>query len=324
MIVQVGDGHLILRSDDVGLVNGFKRLYRDCEVDSESARGPAVECRVSTHSEIGEVVLQAQAPEPVDLAEFFETAFSERGGRRIPGAPDGWQAMVSSAPPVTFRTRGAEAVFPMKAPWRGVAANLGIGLVVRFQPDTIFMHGSAVALGGSRGIVFVGPKSAGKTTTALGLATRGHTFLGDELVGIRQSTLDLVPVLRTISKRDGPCATDVDAAVRRVPSASTVYPDGHRRTNVRASELFEGAGRSVRLQAIVFLDEFGDEASLTPVQPSFEAASALTPLGTTLWGRPLQARLFALLKLLAATRAYRLRLGTPDRTASLLEQAFAN
>jgi hypothetical protein len=324
VIVQVGDGHLILHSEDVGLVNGFKRLYRDCEVDSESARGLGVECRVVAHRDRGEVALHAQGPEPIDLPAFFEAAFTERGGRRIPGAPAGWQGLESTAPPVTFRGRGPEVVFPAAAPWRGVAANLGIGLVIRFQPDTIFLHGAAVALGGSRGVVFVGPKSAGKTTTALGLATRGHTFLGDELVGVRQSTLDLVPVLRTISKRDGPCASDVDDAVNRVASARTVYPDGHRRTNVRASALFEGAGRPVRLQAIVFLDAFGDEASLTPVEPSFAAASALTPLGTTLWGRPPQARLFALLRLLGATRAYRLRLGTPDRTASLLEQAFVN
>ena len=325
-VFQIGDNHLVLRSADAALADGFVRLYGDCRVDATAARGAAVECVVQPAADSEAVVIDVIDPDPLDIAHFMETAFADRGCRRLPAIPaDGWQQMQSDEPRVVFEVRGQQVRFPARSAWRALAANLGVGLVVRLQRNIIFLHASAIAIGRARrGVVFIGPKAAGKTTTALGLASRGHAFLGDEIVGVREGSREIVPVLRTISKRDGPCGTGVDEAIAAMSPARTRYPDGHSRTNIRASRLFSAGLVPSSLEAIVFLDPVGPVPQLTPVPSSLETASRLTPVTSTLWGRSPTSRAFALVRLLASVPGYRLQLGPPDATSDFLERAFAD
>lgn len=330
-IFQIGDNHLVLRSADEALVDGFLRLYGDCRVDVSAARGAAVECVVRPAADPETVVLDVIDdvidPDPSDLVHFMETAFADRGCRRLPatGGADGWQPMQCDEPRVRFEVHGRQIRFPARSPWQALAANLAVGLVVRLQRDVIFLHASAIAIGQSRrGVVFVGPKAAGKTTTALGLASRGHAFLGDEIVGVREGSREIVPVLRTISKRDGPCAAGLDEAIAAMSPARTQYPDGHVRTNVRASRLFSDGLVPSAVEAIVFLGAVGPVPELTPVASSLETASRLTPVTSTLWGRSPASRAFALMRLVASVPGYLLQLGPPDATSDSLEHAFAD
>lgn len=326
-VFQIGDNPLVLRSADAALVERFLSLYGDCRVDAFAARGTAVECVVQPAPDSQAVVLEVIDPDPPDITQFMETAFADRGCRRLPAVEhaDGWVPMQSDEPCVAFEVRGQQVRFPVRSGWRGLAANLGVGLVLRLQRNIIFLHASAVAIGQARrGVVFVGAKAAGKTTTALGLASRGHTFLGDEIVGVREGSLEIVPVLRTISKRDGPCATGVDEAIAAALPARTRYPDGHSRTNIRASRLFSSGLVPSALEAVVFLGPVGPVPHLTPVPSSLETASRLTPVASTLWGRSPASRAFALVRLLASVPGYVLELGPPDATSDVLEHAFAD
>lgn len=233
--------------------------------------------------------------------------------------------MHSDDPHVVFEVRGQQVRFPAGTPWQALVANILVGLVLRRQRDIIFLHASAIAIGPAhRGVVFVGPKAAGKTTTALGLASRGHAFLGDEIVGIREGSREIVPVLRTISKRDGPCATGLGEAFTALSPVRTLYPDGHSRTNVRASRLFSTGLVPSAVEAFVFLGTVGSVPQLTRVPSSLETASRLTPVTSTLWGRSPTSRAFALVRLLASVPAYVLQLGSPDATSDYLEHVFAD
>jgi hypothetical protein len=214
--------------------------------------------------------------------------------------------------------------FAAGSQWQALAANLAVGLVLRLQSHIIFLHASAVAVGvHHRGILFVGSKGAGKTTTSIGLASRGHAFLGDEIVGVRLATREIVAVPRTISKRDGPCADAVERTVSTMSPERAAYPDGPR-TILPASRLFGSLPSDAPLAAIVFLDGFGEAPSLSPVTVSFQDAARLTPVTSTLWGCSAPARAFALVRLLSAAPAYRLQLGTPDDTARFLEDTFSD
>lgn len=321
---QIGDAHLALDSSDAPLTERFQRLYGDCEVDGDRARGLRVTCRVGPAPDSGDIVVDVHDSEPIDLGLFLEAAFGARGCQRLTADADGWQRMACADPALEFRIRDRRAVFASDTPWRAVAANLAMGMALRVQHDIIYLHASGVALDeGRRGLLFIGPKGAGKTTTALGLASRGHVFLGDEMVGVRQTRPELVPVLRAISKRDGPCARAVDDALAAHSADRTEYPGGEMRTQISASRLFSAANAPAPLTAIVFLDGFSAEPQLTPMPSSLGAIAKLTPIASTLWGRPQAARAFALMKLLASAPSYLLRPGPPDATSPLLEHAFA-
>jgi hypothetical protein len=206
-----------------------------------------------------------------------------------------------------------------------MAANLAVGTVLRLQRQVIFMHASGVAIGPQRrGVMFVGQKGAGKTTTSLGLAARGHAFFGDELVGIRTSTWEMVPVRRTIAKREGPCDSALEPALEPVPIERRRYADGQWRRMIAPTDAFGGAPSATRLEGVVFLDGFGDTPALTPVPATMAAASRLTPVATTLWGQSPTARIFALMRLIGAVPCYSLRLGQPDETSWLIESTFSH
>lgn len=320
-VFQIGDGHLVLVSHDQSLVDRFHSLYGDCEVDEGSARGPRVTCIVRSASP-GEVVVDLREPNPVDLAHFMETVFADRGSRRVPPLGAEWQSMELDTPKVSFRIRGREVFFPADGHWRSLVANLALGCVLRQQLDIIYLHASGVAFaGGGDGVLFVGPKAAGKTTTALGLASRGHRFLGDEIVGVRPATREIVPVLRSISKREGPCADGIDQALATLSVNRSRYPDGPR-TIMHASRLFTTGLGPVHAKAVVFLGGFGPAPMLTPLPASLETASKLTPVASTLWGQSPGGRAFALLKLISSVPGFLLQLGAPDETARFLEDAF--
>jgi hypothetical protein len=231
--------------------------------------------------------------------------------------------MQSDQPSLTFRVRGDRVSFELQSPWRHLAANLAVGCVLRQQRSVIFMHASGVAIGPKqRGVIFVGPKAAGKTTTSLGLAARGHLFFGDELIGVRTTTWDVVPVRRTIAKRDGPCDSALAAKLEPVPLERRRYADGHWRRMIAPGDAFGGTPTAAHLSAVVFLGGFDETPSLKPVTPSLEAASRLTPVASSLWGQSPTARVFSLLKVLSSVPCYSLRLGPPDETSQLLEATF--
>lgn len=88
--------------------------------------------------------------------------------------------------------------------------------ILLHQRGALVLHASAVAVDG-RAAVFLGPRGAGKSTTAAAFHTRGHTTLEDDVVGIdvsgdRPVVLPGVPQLRL--KPEAIDALGVDGTTR--------------------------------------------------------------------------------------------------------------
>lgn len=60
----------------------------------------------------------------------------------------------------------------------------GFGVLLH-RRDVLALHGSAVEIGG-RAVVLLGPKGAGKSTTAAAILARGHRLLTDDLVALTE------------------------------------------------------------------------------------------------------------------------------------------
>ena len=75
------------------------------------------------------------------------------------------------------------------------------------RPDLLWLHASAAAAGG-RAIVLAGPAGAGKSTLAVHLLAGPWRLMGDDLVPVRRTTAEALPLpftpeVRTASPGDG-------------------------------------------------------------------------------------------------------------------------
>jgi hypothetical protein len=308
-------------SADEGLVRQFRRVYSDCEVSPSAA--PADGVRVTVTPRRSGVAVDFDAGADVDLAEFLTESFPDRGCRRAGTTAEGVLLTVDR-PETSFVVSGTHVEFPPEAPWRALTANIALGLALRSQAGVCFLHAGAITFTpGGRGVVFVGSKGSGKTTTTLGLAARGHRFLGDELVGIDLSTRTILSVPRTIAKRDGPCAEEVAAVVSRVPRDRRGYANGEKRMMLRPSALFNPPTTGTPFGGLVFLEGFGHMAQLKELPMSWQTASRLMPVATSMAGMPPAFRVMRLLRMLSSVPVWSLISGPPDATLDLLESAFS-
>ena len=217
-----------------------------------------------------------------------------------------------------FLLRGEHCLFRLAAGWRTAVTLFLYHRLMRARRDAIFFHASSVGIDG-RGIFFVGPRASGKSTTALALAARGHAFLGDNTACYLPATGEIVPFRRAVGIRPGPRS----AAVTQVLSRAGRDPDRDGWLRLDADVLVEASEPPpIPLGAVVFLDGFAPEPSLTRVAPSREELAMLQPIVGSLVNAAPTRRVFEMARLLSRVEVYRLRPGDPDATATLLEEVF--
>jgi hypothetical protein len=111
------------------------------------------------------------------------------GGRRIDASPREVRLTYDSIG--SFRVDSGEVVVcdPLNEDsldsdyFRRLIENEMLGLLL-YQRDHLVVHASAVAVDG-KGAIFLGPRGAGKSTTAAAMHLNGHQMLEDDVVGIR-------------------------------------------------------------------------------------------------------------------------------------------
>ncbi len=312
---RLGTGAFGIDSDDEALTTRFEELYGECAC--EPPENPAaVRCTVRADAQSVQVTFAD--PEPLDVPGFVAAVFPERGYRALPqsaapahrlGLPDGAEIELSAD--------GRSLRAPTDSDWRPLVANLLLSRSQRLQRDVIYFHAAALAVRG-RGVLACGPRRAGKTTLALGLAARGHGLLADELVGVRLGSHELLPVRRAVSVRQGPGAAAARAALERAAPREERYPDGELRYRAAMTALFPAPDAVVRLTHILFLRGFTPTPLAEPAAAT-EVLGRLTPLAASLWGRSPGSVTVQLLRLLAAARCHWLDAGTPEATAELIE-----
>lgn len=315
---RVGDGHFALRSDDAALRERVLQLYGDCAVASPAPgdADPSVRCDVRVTSSF--VLVTFQDPEPLDPIAFALTVFPERGYAEHDSSASGWR-LFGAGPQFAFAE--PHVLADRRTPWQGFIGNLAVNRLLRLQRDVVFFHAAAVLVGG-RGVLLMGQKGTGKTTLSLALAALGHAFLGDELIGVRLPSLELVPVRRSATIKPGPAAAAVVEALARAPSVDEQFPDGSVRRRVPASRLFPAVVRPPphHLAAIVFLEPFTSTPHLERLVPARSDVRRLTPLACSLWGMAGERRVMGLASLVARVPCYLVRPGPPEETAALIAQ----
>jgi hypothetical protein len=191
----------------------------------------------------------------------------------------------------------------------------------RAREDVIFLHAGSVAIDG-RGILFIGPKGAGKSTTVMGLAARGHRFLGDECGAYLPASRSLLPFRRPVGIKPGPRSGRTATALPR--AQRVVSGEGFIRVALDELLDIDGSDKEAALDAVVFLRGFRAEPQLTAIVPSREDIAAMQPIAGSLINAAGTKRVFQLLEMLAHARVFALHPGEPDPTSVFLEEALSS
>jgi hypothetical protein len=288
---RLGDAVLTL-SGDAALLDRFRTILGDCASTSTDDHLPSVVCNVD-----GDRVSFAYPGPPLTLDAFVEQV-----------AGSGWQVSEDSI------------AIDRAIEWRGVIANCAINVALAIQRDALFFHAASFDVAG-RGALLAGPKEAGKSTTSLAVAARGHRLLGDEIAAVRTRSNEVLPFPRAVSVREGIRSEWIDERLRVSPSVEERYPDGSRRLRVRVSDLFSSMSMEpVPLKVVFFLRPFGASTRIERFTPSRDQTALLEPLGSALWGDSGAARRFQLLRLISSIPCYYLAPGSPDETARAIEE----
>ena len=213
---------------------------------------------------------------------------------------------------------GAECLVALVPGWRKAVGLLLLHRLMRCREDAIFFHAGSVVVDGG-GVLLVGAKGAGKSTLALGLASRGCPLLGDEHACYLPATGQLAPFRRPVGIKPGPRTAAVDEILRR--RGRSPERDGMMR--VAVEELLPGPEPPpAPLRAVVFLAGFASSPRLRAIDPSREDVGRLQPVASSLLNAPRTRRVFEMSRLLQTARVYELEPGGPDETAGLLERAL--
>ena len=218
-----------------------------------------------------------------------------------------------------FHFRDEHVIVRRREHWRAGIGFLLLHRIYRMRSDAIFFHAATVGIFG-RGVMLVGAKGAGKSTTALALTARGRTLLGDEIACYVPRTGELVPFLRPVGIKPGirsPKIHDALVGAGLEPGDNIVRVDIRRFLEVPEPH-------PVPLAAIVFLEPFEAEPRLEPAQASMADIGRLQPSAGSLVNAPAALRTMQMAKMLSSAKIFRLSPAEPDETAALLESAIGD
>jgi hypothetical protein len=186
--------------------------------------------------------------------------------------------------------------------------------VARLATDYCMLHAGAVSWQ-DKGLVLPAPSGRGKTTLTLKLVLGGFRFLSDEVACIRFGSLHVQPFFRALNLDDhslnlleNPCWP---GDMRRRPQTNEWVLD-------IASIPAKSLGGPCPLRCVVFLETFGDEPRLSPLD-TLDVLPRLPRLSLRSHSNP-TGFLFDLAPLFGTLRCYSLVVGPPDKTADLLQR----
>ena len=319
---QFADGFLEIDSDNDPLNRRFEEIYSEGAVNPRQLHGGLrVGCKVRSLPGLNLSGIAFEDPEILDPAEFCRTLFPDRNYVAGPAGPSGWETIATADRPYEplIALKGDRALVDARQVWQPFIANYAVNRVLRLQRKVLFFHGASMEISG-RGILLVGPKCAGKTTTSLTLASRGHGFLGDEIAAVRVGSRAMLPFRRAASIRAGVRAPRVSERLDDGNFPKETFPDGSARVLARVSDLFPGpVVTNARLSCVFFLSRFGATPECEKFSFGVEHFRLLTPLAACMWGVPTGLRMLEMSRMLSGVSCYHLNPGQPAATAELLE-----
>jgi hypothetical protein len=247
------------------------------------------------------------------------------GGSPIPG----WRLAGGVNGPVLVACDAHVLLHPKLIPPEFLVEYL-VGITLGVQPWVLPIHGASLLVG-DMGVVLVGASRAGKTTTSLHLAARGHALLGDEIALIRLETGEVVPFRRTVNLRPGPRGRELVQMLERSGHADNTDSSAEWVGTHRIGELFPGRlPRPAPLKAVFFLAGFAEQPSVDPFTVTLDQTDVFqwitTPeIAYCSWGVEPARRAFRLMVLkqvLSRIPCWLLKAGPPSETAELIESTM--
>jgi hypothetical protein len=320
---RFAQGWLCLVCTEPTLLNRFNEIYPEgAEFGPPSECSSKVTCRVRPIEGSSLAAIVFEDPEPLDSFAFCQALFPDRGYAEGPACTDGWRTISindgSTKPFIAMR--GLQAIVDLEQVWQPFVANYVVSRVLRLQRQLLFFHAGSIGIKG-RGLMVTGPKNSGKTTTSMTLASRGHSFLGDEMAAVDKVSGAMFPFRRAVSIRTGPRSNRVDDQIGKRNFRSERFPDGGERILANVGEMFpDAAAATATLTSIFFLRGFAAKPAASAFPFGVEHFHMLSPLACSMWGVPAVSRMMDLAKLAGRANCYFLDLGEPDVTADLIEQ----
>ncbi|MCU1227522.1 MAG: HprK-related kinase [Acidobacteria bacterium] len=312
---------LDLTTDDPAFAEEFASVFGGRRAENFGDLAPAgfaATLHAPANGELGELTIDSGAT--LDAAAFL-LGFSSPTIplRACEPIEAGWKSLaIGDDSEALFSFRGDVCRFRDVSRWRRILAHYLFLRMLALRQEALFFHAASVGIDG-RGVLLIGPKGSGKSTLSLGLASRGHQFLGDETAVYVPASRQLLPFRRPAGIKPGPRVEAVTRSLARVQPRGD--EDGLLR--VDADALFDLVpARPLPLESVIFLEGFADEARLERIQAGREELAMMQPMATTLSGAPPAMRVFEMIRLLGSVRCYRMTSANPDKTVSILEGEF--
>jgi hypothetical protein len=316
---QFGDSVLQILVDDPDLLEFHNLLYGECAIENVVSSA-AICCEV--FSMAGLVYLFFSKSAPQNLPEVVLRLLHP-----VEGEP-AWHQIGYPHQAIAVVMKSGLVIDPMSVP-NDFLAELLVAVTLAEQSNCVALHAAAIQVG-EAGVLLTGPSHAGKTTTSLHLAARGHTLLSDEISALKFNTSELLPFRKSLSLRPGPRPASLTEALCR-ESSGEVSLEANKIGPYQIGTLFsDQAVASVRLRAVFFLSGRSEKPSIRPFNLTLEDTDQFKFLAandavSVSWGvtqlrRAL--RLVTIQQALSRVPCWMLTLGTPDETACLIEQTM--
>jgi hypothetical protein len=330
---RFGDEVLEVATNELSILDSIRAHYGDCEQTGESrTKTPLIRCAVNIGCPASLIAIHFLQDTALDLAAIALGLSHPPRGEPPYAISDaqwaGWSLIGGSDRAVVATCRTGLLVDPTGVAEDFVADYL-LAAILSAQSDLMVLHAAAIQVG-SGGAILTGASHAGKTTTSIHLASRGHRLLGDEMAVIRLGSRELLPLRRSLSLRAGPRSPALASALQQVRPCEGHSVDGETRP-LRINELFPARGdEPVGLNAAFFLNGFSERASVEPFELTLRDENAFdhmsaNDVASISWGLEPQRRalrLLALKQLMGYVRCWHLSVGTPDETAKLIESTM--
>ena len=233
-------------------------------------------------------------------------------------AEGAWTEVSMPGEPVLFAYRDDVCLFRKSHPeWRPKLLTVLYRGALRLRDDVIFFHASALSVAG-RGVLIIGRKMSGKSTTSLALAARGHAILADSCACYAPATGQLIPFRRPVGIREGPRSRAVDEALARM-DVRGVQRDSSYRVDLTTLLPAKESG-PVPADVIFFLRGFAPTPRIERLKNDGAELPNLRPIYSSFANAPHTQRVFELIRLLSRARLYGLWPGDPDETAQSMEE----
>jgi hypothetical protein len=317
---RFGDALLRLECTDPAFLDRFSLLFGGCAVGGPGDGLPVIHGTVDVDAASGEARIAVRGGDLADPESLVLAVFSDDGIAQVSRRGAWRELSTRGANGWRLDVRGGELITRAGAPWQYVAGAIVVHRAMAAQQGVVFVHAAAVELAGEA-VLLVGPREAGKTTLAVGLAARGHRFLGDEVGAIRLDGPSVLSFPRAAGVRPGPRSSASEAVVDRPDLFVEHFADGTRKTLVPAGDMRAvPPGEALRFGRVVVLDGRAPTARLTDLAAAPGNVRYLAPVKSMPFSTGSGSKTLGLLRTASAVRWHRLTAGTPDETITLIEE----